>query len=189
MGIELLDPNDDPEAWDFIEVGGVRSPGPCGLPASVFRQLKWEAQQSLGFTGAFLVYRGEELATLSYTMRLWSAEHWKDGGAFYDMLVEGYKRRQNKLLRLEDPAIRPLGFNRVVVEAIGSLVRKEDGSSLYTAEFRLKHYKKRAPIQSLPRPADDPWKNARAAEEEVKQAEVEYQRQYQAALKAQAQGK
>lgn len=189
MGITLIDPNDEPEVWDYIELDGVRSPGPCGIPSSVFRRLKLEVQQSLGFTGGFLVFRGEDLPTLPYTMRLWSREHWQEGGAFYDMLIEGYRRRLNRVMRIDDPAITPLGFNRCVVEAIGSLVRKEDGSCLYTAQFELKHHKRRAPIQSLPRPADDPWKNAKAAEEEVKAAQAEYEKQYQAAQAAAAKGK
>lgn len=151
MGIELIDPADAPEVWDYIEVDGVQSPGPCGIASSVYRRLKLEVQQSIGFTGGFLVFRGEELPTLPYTMKLWSKEHWQAGGAFYDVLIEGYKRRLNRVLRLDDAAIIPLGFTRVAVEAIGQPVRKEDGGYLYQVQFELKHYKKRAPLQSAPR--------------------------------------
>lgn len=151
MGIQLLDPDDAPEVWDYIELNGVQSPGPCGIPSSVYRRLKLEVQQSIGFKGGYLVLRGEELPTLPYTMRLWTRDHWREGGAFYDVLIEGYKRGINTVLRLDDPAVIPLGFTRVAVEAIGQPVRKEDGGSLYTVQFELKHHKKRRPLQSAPR--------------------------------------
>lgn len=186
MGVVLLDPWENPDAYTFMALDGITSPGPCGLTADARRALKIEVQQSIGFTGAFLMFRGEELPKLAYKLRLWSAQHFKKSGPFIDLLIEGYKKRLNRVLKLDDQSLVHLGISKAVVVDIGELKQAKPGEIPHEINFTLQVYQKRRTLQAPPRgPKTEIEKELDAAREEGAQL----RRELEAAEKAYARGK
>lgn len=186
MGTVLLDPWDNPDAYTFMSLDGLISPGPCGLTADARRALKIEVQQSIGFTGAFLMFRGEELPKLAYKLRLWTAEHFKNAGPFIDILIEGYKKRLNRVLKLDDQSLVHLGITKAVVVDIGELKQTKQGEIPHEINFTLQAYQKRKSVQGPPRgPKTEIEKELDAAREET----AGLRRELDAAEQAAAKGK
>ena len=110
-------------------------------------------QQSIGFTGAWLAFRGEELPKLAYKLRLWTAEHFKKAGPFCDLLMEGYKKRLNRVMRIDDQALVHLGISKAVVLDIGELKQAKPGEIPHEINFTLQVYGKRKTVSAPPRGA------------------------------------
>ncbi len=186
MGTVILDPWEHPDAYTYMSLDGIVSPGPCGLTADARRALKIEVQQSIGFTGAFLMFRGEELPKLAYKLRLWTAEHFRKAGPFVDILLEGYKRRLNRVLKLDDQALAHLGITKAVVVDIGELKQTKQGEIPHEINFTLQAHGKRKTLQGPPRgPKTEIEKELDAAREEG----ADLRRELAAAEAAAAKGK
>lgn len=151
MGIVIIDPLDNPDAYTFIKLDGLTSPGPCKLTADCRRALKLDVQQSIGFTGAFLRFTGEELPKLQYRLRLWTTTHFKNAGPFVDLLMLGYKKRLNLVFRIDDQSIVHLGISKAVVFDIGELKQVKEGEIPHEINFTLQVYGKRKSVQAPPR--------------------------------------
>lgn len=186
MSITLVDPWENPDAYTYMTLGGIDSPGPCGLTAEARRALKIEVQQSLGFTGAYLVFRGEELPKLAYRLRLWTAEHIQKAGPFCALLLEGYKRRLSRVLRLEDQALVHLGISKAVVLDIGELKQAKPGEIPHEINFTLQTWQKRQTLQSVPR---GPKTDVEIMIDDLRVSNANLDRQLAAAELAAAKGK
>lgn len=131
---------------DYIVLAGQRSPGllTWSTPGSTPR--KWDVRRGPGFSGAFVVYTGDDLAEFKAKITLYTPEDEAAWPAFSSLVQRSPGRPQ--ALTISHPDLAELGIGSVVVTDLAQRERNADGSSSYEVKFL--QYRKPAPMLSKP---------------------------------------
>lgn len=145
--LTLLNPIDDPQAWDSVIIAGRQSPGLAQI-GDVAREYEWDVKVGKGAFGSTTTFTGRVPAKFSIAFTLWTQAHfsaWED-------FVERLKYNPAKIkynpetlfvsgvtaVDIFHPALVELDINSVVVQKIGGLVHK--GRGVYTASIDFLEY-------------------------------------------------
>lgn len=136
----MANPIESPSLYNYFLLAGVRSPGLATLDSGGERAQKWEDQQAPGFSGKVTIFRGEEISKVSYTLTLWSVEHFNALDTYLATLRAGTKKRPPRVYDLVDPAISHNEIKSVAVASIGPLKKAAPGK--WEVKFEFTEYRK-----------------------------------------------
>lgn len=157
---------------DSIMLGGKRSPGLAVITgASIPR--KWDIQQGYGFSGAVVIYTGDDVAKFTVRITLWLEEHYEEWLTFSNsVLAKPPKGQRPKALGIKHPLLNlaPLFISEVVVEDVTQLEQTEDDK--WIAEIRLIQYRKPMPMLGKPNTSIDPAAPPKPTAEDAADREI-----------------
>lgn len=150
MGLlDILNAGDFP-AQDYIELGGMTSPGRATI-VNAGSPRTWDKRKGYGFSGATLVYTGDDLAEFDVLIDLWDKSQFQAWDDFAKKTLEKPPIGQRpKALDIKHPILNrsPTKITSVVVLDVLGPDQDEDG--LWT--YRIKFSAYRAPKPALGKP-------------------------------------
>jgi hypothetical protein len=158
----MSNPIENPSIYNYFLLGGVRSPGLATIESGGDRAMKWENQQSPLTAGAITIFKGEEISKVSYTLTLWTPEHFTAWDAFASMLRAGSKKRPPQVWDLVDPALLHAEIKSVALATL-SPAPKKVAPSKWTVSVEFTEYRK-------PKPSGGPVKPAQNEQEKANEA-------------------
>ncbi len=153
----LVAPDDDPESWDTVTVGGRRWPGQARV-SDCKRSWDWEKKKGKGSDGATTSLQGGDLAEPKITFKLWKG--W-DGLTRCDYFAawDQYKGvfettvadKNQVALTVLHPQFVHNKIRGVVMKEMGDIVVASDGSA--TVTVALIEFRKPTPRSGSPKSA------------------------------------
>lgn len=128
---------DNPELYNSLTIGGVRSPGLLTLKGHD-RKIGWDEKAGNGQQGASLTLKNIPLTEFDATFFLSERSEFDEWGRFQAVLESTYKPTV-KALAVVHPELQRLGITAVVASVIPAPVRDGKGGESYTV--KLKEYK------------------------------------------------
>lgn len=142
-----------PTACDCFTLDGARSPGIARLTGGGNRAENWQNQQGPGFTGAFTVFRYEEISTVTYEIRLLTPEHCDDFDTWIAMLNAGKDQRPNpRVYTIVDPRIAHNGITMVSYADSSPIKQPTPGEARHVYEIKFTEVKRRKPTGGVAKP-------------------------------------
>lgn len=136
----------------YILLKGKRSPGIAafgGLPSSV---RMWDKTQGHGYSGAYSVFRGRDLAEFSVRLTLYTREDWANWYAWKPLVDAVPKRRgggkDSGTLDIWHPLLEALDIKAVCVKEV--IAPEEGDTGEWTAEIKFMEF--RPPKFTLAKP-------------------------------------
>ena len=145
--LTLLNPIDDPQAWDSVIIAGRQSPGLAQI-GEVSREYEWDVKVGKGAFGSTTTFTGRVPAKFSVTFTLWTQQHFSAWEDFVERLK--YNPAKIKInpetlwvsgvspVDIFHPTLVLIDVNAVVIQKINSLVHK--GRGVYTASIDFLEY-------------------------------------------------
>lgn len=168
-------------AQDYIVLGGEQSPGKAEVVGAGSPR-GWDKREGYGFSGGFLVYKGDNLASFKVRISIWTPDQFAQWARFARLtLVKPPIGTKAKALEIQHPLLNldPIKITSVVVEDVSQWDQDDDG--LWTCEISFIQF--RAPMPALGKPTaaiPDAKKVVKpavdAAEEEIKRLGDRYDR-------------
>ncbi len=138
-----------PPIQDFVILGGEKSPGRATVTGAGSPR-KWDKQSGFGFSGASLIFLGEDLSDFDLLIDLWEPEHWVAWNSFARVLEKPPIGVRAKALEIVHPLINrsPIKITQVVIRDVTQFEQSDTG--LWTARIPLTAF--RAPKPALGKP-------------------------------------
>jgi len=135
--MNILVPKLDPVAWDNVIIADRALPCLREYPkAKPGRKL--DAKSAPGSSGGRIVDKGYDLAKVSVTVSLWTAEHFRLWGELLDVIQPRAGRRRDAV-SIYHPALESVGVSSIVVESISS-IEHSGTSGIFRAGFEAIQY-------------------------------------------------
>lgn len=154
------DPINDPDLYDSIELGGIRSPGTVTLSGHD-REIDWDVKVGPGTTGGTTTLKAEKLITFTATFKLTDADDIAAWPAFRDLINSTVQGSKAKALDVYHPDLAVNGIKSVVKAAIGGVVH--DGKGGQTISVKLIEYRPPKPAKVTPLAAPNKGADPNAA--------------------------
>jgi hypothetical protein len=136
---------------DFIILSGEVSPGTCEI-VNAGSPRTWDKQKGWGYSGATLVYTGDDLSDFDVIVTLWEkgGQQWADWYKFAKILEKPPTGVRAKALEIVHPVLNrpPLKITQVVIRDVGQPVQSKTG--LWTIRISMTAY--RGALPALGRP-------------------------------------
>ncbi len=131
----------------YIVLANQPSPGlavisGAGIP------LDWDVRKGYGYSGAVVVYTGDNLAEFTVTIQMWTQVQLDAWKAFAQLLKRPPKGVLAQAMAIQHPLLDELGIDKVVLRNRSMLTPSPTG--LWTVELKLLQYRK--PEKALGRP-------------------------------------
>lgn len=139
-------------------LGGFRTPG-LAIVKGAGCPRKWDIRDAYGFTGATIIYCGQQLAKFEIDIFAWEPEHFAE----WELFAQGALAaptlalsRTGLSLSIQHPAVNdpPLSITQVVVEDVSQWEQDQEGGGLWARTIKLIEYRKAK--QTLVRPPQGP---------------------------------
>ena len=135
--MNILFPRTDPVAWDNVIVADRALPCQRDYPkAKPGRKL--DTKSAAGSSGGRIVDKGYDLAKVSVTVYLWTADHFRVWGELIDVIKPRAGRRRDAV-SIYHPALESVGVGAVVVESITS-IEHSGTAGIFKASFEAIQY-------------------------------------------------
>jgi hypothetical protein len=132
-----VNPLENPQVWDAIEIGGVEAPGVCKL-GTVKREYEWDVKKGKGSAGATITFVGRPPVKFSVTFYLWTVDHFTEWDDFRPLLKYTPTKKAVQAIDIWHPALADIECNSVVCEGIGAI--EHDGDGLYSCSVDFLEY-------------------------------------------------
>lgn len=126
------------EPQNYVEFAGYATPGIAEVVGASSPR-KWEKRESVGWSGAFLVYQGLELSSFSVVVRLYDDADFVLWHEFAPVVQRVPLGRFQKPVDIAHPQLAMLGIHSVVVEDVTQATQTEDG--VWEIEIKLIEYR------------------------------------------------
>lgn len=138
-----------PPEQDYIILAALKSPGRAYIK-NAGSPRDWDIRKGYGFSGASVVFTGNNLAKFEVDIELWMPSHWIDWAVFSKLLAKPNGLVPIVGLGISHPLLTmaPLSITSVVVEDVSQFVQDDQGSLICTIKFI--EYKR--PLPALSRP-------------------------------------
>lgn len=138
-----------PPIQDFILLAGQKSPGRATV-TSAGSPRTWDKQKGWGFSGATLIYTGDDLPDFDVVVDLWDQSHWTQWNSFARVLEKSPTGIKPKALEIIHPLLNraPLKITQVVIRDVTQFEQSAKG--LWTCRIQLTAF--RAPKAALGKP-------------------------------------
>lgn len=164
----MTSPNQHPQLYRSIRLGGVRSPGVVTLSGHD-RNQDWEIKAAKGQEGASTTRNGEAIAQFTATFLL--SDLTTDGGPddleqweAFQKVIEGTTSGKTPLaLPIEHPDLARNRITQVVNAGVGGMVHDGKGGATVTVKFIEYRPPKKKPV-GKPKPVTSADKNQSAAD-------------------------
>lgn len=138
-----------PLLQSYITLAGQKSPGAARVKGADAPR-DWDVRKGYGYSGAFVVYTGDNLAKFDVEIRLWEPTQFDEWAVFSALLAKPTIGKRPKAMDIGHPAVNapPLLIKSVVVENVTQFERTPD--MLWTCTITFLQY--RAPLPMLGKP-------------------------------------
>lgn len=150
MASGQINPIDNPGAWDFLTVGGMKSPGLAKV-GEAKRANEWDKKKGKGASGESLTFVQKPAASFSVQFYLWEPQHFADWETFRPLLKYDPTKRVTTALDVYHPSLADLDIGAVVTESLGSIVH--EGDQLYSCTVEFCEYNPPPPVSAVSTPA------------------------------------
>lgn len=127
------DPINDPELFDSLELGGVRSPGVVKISGHDF-VVEWDVKEASGQAGATTTLKGIKLGRFTATFFLADGEDIAAWPAFAEVIESTVLPRPHAL-EVYHPDLSVQGIDACVLESFGGAVHDGGGGQTITVKF------------------------------------------------------
>jgi hypothetical protein len=134
---EGLDPLEEPEAWDYVELAGRENPGIAQVDG-FDRAFGWEVKDGKGVKGAVITLNKYPPAKGSITFTLWAVGQFAELMDYLSVFNYDLTKKSSDAVDIWHPSIAVSNVKSVVCTNIGPLVHK--GKGLYTLKVDLLEY-------------------------------------------------
>lgn len=142
-----MNPIDDPDAYDFADVGGQRTPGLVEFRGAADKR-KWDKQDGKGQSGGTAKFGGRELEEFDMVVSLWQPQHFDEWRVFSEVLREP-DGANAKSLSIAHPILSDLKITIVNVVSISQLTRVDE-TGLWQYTVRLMRASPATPSTVVP---------------------------------------
>ncbi len=132
-----INPIDNPQAWDVINVGGKDNPGYCEV-GEFKRENEWDIKKGKGTKGATMTFVGLPPAKGQIVFYLWLAQHFRDWEAFRKLFKYDPTKKTTSAIDIYHPSLADIDISSVVTEYITNIVHV--GKQMYTVTVDLVEY-------------------------------------------------
>lgn len=132
--IGAANPIDAPEAYDFVTIQGVNTPGRCKV-GEFKRVVDWDVKTGKGTAGATETVKGLPPAKGSIQFFVWESAHFAAWDALLPMLKYDPTKKTKQANSIYHPFLADIDVDSVNIEAIGSWVEVSAGEYARTIEF------------------------------------------------------
>jgi hypothetical protein len=139
-------------------INGIPMPGQWLLTRAT-REFGWQEQRANFMTGAYLVPIGDPLAPIEYDIKIWNSA---DAAIFRQLLKTLLKKpvtvvpgsaSSTAALGIDDPSLKDLGIDKVVIVSISALLNPlvtSGGKGAWTSKAGFKEYRPAIPAPPIP---------------------------------------
>lgn len=132
-----VDPIQNPQAWDVVQIGQQSSPGLCKL-SGFKRGHEFDVKRGKGTLGATVTFVGRPPAKGTITFKLWTAQHFAAWDSFRPLLKYDPTKKAVQAVDVYHPSLADIEMTSFVVEGIGAIEHQGDG--LYQCVVELLEY-------------------------------------------------
>lgn len=132
-----VNPIENPQAWDVVEIGQVESPGMCKV-SGFKRSNEWDIKKGKGTVGATATYVGKPPAKGTIVFYLWTVAHFHEWDEFRPLLKYDPTKKAVQAVDIWHPALADIDVNSVIVDDIGQI--EHEGQQLYSITVSLTEY-------------------------------------------------
>lgn len=138
-----------PPRQDYILLNQQKSPGRATVTGAGSPRT-WDKQKGWGFSGATMVYTGEDLSDFDVLIDLWEPEHWVDWASFAKLLQKAPVGTRAKAMDIGHPLLNrpPLSITQVVIRDVTQWEQSPKG--LWSARVMFSSF--RSPKPALGKP-------------------------------------
>jgi hypothetical protein len=140
-------PVDDPELYDSVVLGGVRSPGKATLSGHD-RVVGWDVKEGSGQNGATMTRKGERPVEFTLTLYLADQDDFDAWPAFVAVVDGTVAGSTPKAVDIYHPDLASQGITSVVKASVGGTVH--DGKGGQTIAIKLTEYRPPKPATGSP---------------------------------------
>ena len=133
----ILNPFDNPRAWDTLRIANVTSPGLVTL-SGFKRANEWDIKKGKGSVGGTLTFVQRPPAKGTFTFRLWLREHFTDWDTFQDLFEFDPSKTTITAVDIYHPALAKVKLKSLVTENIGAI--EYSGKGKYTVVVDVIEY-------------------------------------------------
>lgn len=142
---------------DFVLLNGKKPPG-LSYPVNAGLKLTWDKQKGWGFTGASLIYTGQDLSDFDVHFIIWdNKKHWKEWAEFAPIIEKPALGKVPPALTIRHPLLNrsPIRIEKCVVNSVSQWEQGETG--LWTCVGSFTDWRARKPVlakvEGIPKPA------------------------------------
>lgn len=134
---------------DQVWLGGKVTPG-AARPRKASDPRTWDVRKGYGFSGAYAIYTGDDLAKFDVDVVLWEEEHFDEWNDFAKVLVKPTAKTRAKAIGIYHPLLRvpPLNIRAVQVVDVTQFDTNDDG--LWMCTISLLVFRPPKPVLSRP---------------------------------------
>lgn len=129
-----INPLDDPEVYDHIELGGVESPGVVKITGHN-REIGWDVKKGSGQSGATTTRSSDEPARFTCAFTLSDREDFDDWPAFLEVAKSTVSGKTPKAVDIYHPDLAENGIQSVVLAKVLGTVHDGLGGQVRSIEF------------------------------------------------------
>lgn len=133
------------EPIDYVDFAGHKTPGLAEIVGASSPR-RWDERESMGYSGAYLVYHGQNLSHFSVRLKLFTHAQWLDWHAFKPIVARVPLGKRQRPVDITHPQLSDLGILAVVVEDVTQSELVDD-TGIWQIEIKLIEY--RSPRMAL----------------------------------------
>lgn len=132
-----INPIKTPQAWDYITIGGINSPGMCKL-GDVKRKHDFDRKKGKGTVGETITFTQKPAAEFTVTFYLWLEEHFTEWDEFREHLKYDPTKKEIQAIEIYHPSLLDLEIHSVVTASLGAI--KHEGKQMYSIKVDFLEY-------------------------------------------------
>lgn len=160
------------EPIDYVTFAGHRTPGIAEITGAGSPR-RWDERESYGYSGAFVVYHGQNLSHFAVNVRLITEDDWTAWYTFKPIVDRVPLGKLQRPFDIVHPLLGMLGIHAAVVEDVSQASQVEDG--IWQIEIKCIEYRS-------PRLALAAAKGAQATPDDPEDARIDELQKQNAAL-------
>lgn len=161
----MITPIEAPAAHDIFKIDKLFSPKKTTITECNGRELTWQEQQAPGLSGAFVVFRGEKLVSVTYRVEIFGTAEFKLHEELIAYCHAAKTARPPRGMRLIDLRLAPLRIPQVALARLPHQELVSPGKWMYVWKFQ--EYKRLELFGGKPGPPKNP-RQQRIADNEKK---------------------
>lgn len=146
----MITPIAFPLAHDLFKLDQLIAPGKTTITECNGRELTWQEQQAPGMSGAFVVFRGEKLVSVTYRVEIWGDAQFQQWEAIEKWVISSKNKRPVGGMKLVDLRLAALRIPQVALARLPYQELVEPGHWAYSIKFQ--EYKRLQLFGGAPEP-------------------------------------